>query len=136
VKGANQGNGAATGHGSGPRTSSKRPLKDILQRVYQRESLAGVDLRNLYFSGMDFSGLDLRAANLKGCHLNNATMVGSDLTDTDLTDASLVHACFRGANLIGAKFVGAVVAGADFARAKGLSLETKAYLKLKGAKGL
>ena len=45
-------------------------VRHILQKIEKHESLAGVDLRNLYLSGMDLSDLDLRRANLKGCRLN------------------------------------------------------------------
>jgi uncharacterized protein YjbI with pentapeptide repeats len=34
-------------------------LRHILKKIEKHESLAGVDLRNLYLSGMDLSNLDL-----------------------------------------------------------------------------
>jgi hypothetical protein len=34
-------------------------LRRILQKIENHESLAGVDLRNLYLSGMDLSNLDI-----------------------------------------------------------------------------
>jgi len=45
-------------------------VRHILQKIEKHESLAGVDLRNLYLSGMDLSNLDLRGANFKGCRLS------------------------------------------------------------------
>ena len=39
-------------------------VRQILQKIEKHESLAGVDLRNLYLSGMDLSNLDLRGVNL------------------------------------------------------------------------
>ena len=113
-----------------------RLLRRILQRVEKHESLAGVDLRNLYLSGMDLSNLDLRGANLKGCRLSNGKLAASDLTNADLTDALLINTSFKNANLVGTLFGGAIVAGADFSEAKGMSTEQIKYLKSKGATGL
>jgi uncharacterized protein YjbI with pentapeptide repeats len=47
--------------------SNGRDMKRILDRIYNHESLAGIDLRNLYLSSMDFSHLELRRADLTGC---------------------------------------------------------------------
>jgi Pentapeptide repeats (8 copies) len=123
--------------GDKPMASEKHGhLRRILQKIDKRESLAGVDLRNLYLSGMDLSSLDLRGANLKGCRLCNGKLGGSDLTNADLTDAVLTNANFEKADLVGTLFRGAIVAGADFSQAKGLNPEQKNYLKSKGATGL
>jgi uncharacterized protein YjbI with pentapeptide repeats len=116
--------------------NGKRNWRTILQKIDNHESLAGTDLRNLYFSYTDFSGLDLRGANFKGCHMSYATMDGSDLSNADLTDANLIHASFKEANLTGAILLNSVVSGANFAQAKGLSRKTKKYLQSKGATGL
>jgi len=111
-------------------------LRHILKKIEKHESLAGVDLRNLYLSGMDLSKLDLRGANLKGCRLSYGKLVGSDLSNADLTDTMLVKVSFENANLVGADFRGAIVVGADFSAAKGLNRELIGYLKAKGATGL
>ena len=37
-----------------------RKLRLIMNKIYNRESLLGSDLRNLYFTCMDFAGMDLR----------------------------------------------------------------------------
>lgn len=113
-----------------------RDLKGILQKVYYHESLAGVDLRNLYLSCMDFSGLDLRQANFEGCRLSFGVLDGSDLMNANLTNANLTNTSFKETNLSGAIFDGAIVAGANFAGAKGLSSRIRDYLKSKGAAGL
>ena len=47
-----------------------KDLKHILERIYNHESLVGIDLRNLYLSFIDFSGLELRGAYLEGCSLS------------------------------------------------------------------
>ena len=113
-----------------------RHLRHILQRIEKHESLAGVDLRNLYLSGMDLSNLDLRGANLKGCRLSNGKLAASDLTNADLTDTLLINTSFKNANLVGTLFGGAIVVGADFSEAKGMSMEQITYLTSKGATGL
>jgi uncharacterized protein YjbI with pentapeptide repeats len=111
-------------------------MKRILEKIEKHESLAGVDLRNLYLSGMDLSNLDLRRANLKGCRLNFGKFVATDLTNADLTDTMLINASFKKANLRGTVFGGAIATGADFSESKGLNKELKIYLKSKGATGL
>jgi uncharacterized protein YjbI with pentapeptide repeats len=111
-------------------------LRDLLHKIENQESLAGVDLRNLYLSGMDFSKLDLRGANLKGCRLNYGKFNGANLSNADLTDTVLINVSFEKASLSGAVLNGAIVAGADFSEAQGLSVEQKRYLKAKGARGV
>lgn len=111
-------------------------VRQILQKIEKHESLAGVDLRNLYLSGMDLSNLDLKGANLKGCRLSNGKLAASDLTNADLTDTLLINTSFKKANLVGTVFRGAIVTGADFSEAKGLNTELIKYLKSKGATGL
>ena len=44
-----------------------RRVKHILQRIYNHESLVGIDLRNLYQSFSDLSGLELRGADFYFC---------------------------------------------------------------------
>jgi uncharacterized protein YjbI with pentapeptide repeats len=111
-------------------------IKHILKRVYNHESLAGIDLRNLYFSFMDFSGLDLRTANLEGCCLSHALLDDCDLTDANLANAKLTHASLNRAKMTGAILTNVVANAASFAGVTGLTPATKAYLKSKGAKGL
>ena len=111
-------------------------VRNILQIIEKHESLAGLDLRNLYLSGMDLSNLDLRGANFKGCRLNYGKLAASDLRNADLTDTMLINTSFRKANLVGTVFRGAIVTGADFSEAKGLNTELIRYLKAKGATGL
>ena len=81
--------------------SNLRDMKNIVGRIYRHESLAGIDLRNLYFSSMDFSRVELRRADLTGCCLNHALLDGCDLRDANLTGAKLSHASLNGAKLSG-----------------------------------
>jgi|RhiMethySRZTD1v2_1073278.scaffolds.fasta_scaffold2030990_1 uncharacterized protein YjbI with pentapeptide repeats len=111
-------------------------LRHILKRVYNHESLAGIDLRNLYLSFMNFSGLDLRRADLEGCCLSHSILDDCDLTDTNLTNAKLNHASFKRAKMTGAILTGVVADGASFEGASGLTASIIDYLKSKGAKGL
>jgi uncharacterized protein YjbI with pentapeptide repeats len=120
----------------GQKMSNGRGLKQIIQRIYKHQSLAGTDLRNLYLSFMDFSGLELRRTDLTGCCLNHALLDDCDLTDANLTNAKLCHASFDRANLSGAILADVVADGASFQGATGLTPSAKQYLKSKGAKGL
>ena len=113
-----------------------RELKYILRKVYNHESLVGIDLRNLYLSFMDFSSLELRRAHLEGCCLSHALLDGSDLTDANLSNAKLSHASLNRAKLTGAILTGVVADGASFEGATGLTPSTIEYLKSKGATGL
>ena len=113
-----------------------RKLRLTMAKIYNRESLLGSDLRNLYFSCMDFAGMDLRHTNFEGARLNHGILNGSDLTNANLSNTNLTDASFREANLTGAVFRNAIVNGANFSDVKGLSIEVKNYLKSKGAKGL
>ncbi len=61
-------------------------LRHILQKIEKHESLAGVDLRNLYLSSMDLSNLDLRGANLKGCRLSS----GADFSEAKGLNTELI----------------------------------------------
>jgi uncharacterized protein YjbI with pentapeptide repeats len=113
-----------------------RDLKHMLERVYNHESLVGVDLRNLYLSFMDFSGSELRRADLEGCCLSHARMDDCDLTDANLTNAKLNHASLNRAKLTGAILTNVVADGASFEGATGLTPSIVEYLKSKGANGL
>jgi uncharacterized protein YjbI with pentapeptide repeats len=112
-----------------------RDLKYILRKVYNHESLVGIDLRNLYLSFIDLSRSQLRRANLKGCCLSHALLDDCDLTDANLSDAKLNHASLKGAKLAGAILADVVADGASFEVATGLTASTIEYLKSKGAKG-
>ena len=112
-----------------------RDLKHILRRVYNHESLVGIDLRNLYLSFMDFSSLELRNADLEGCCLSHATLDDCDLTDANLSNTKLSHASLKRAKLAGAILADVVADGASFEGATGLTPSTIEYLKSKGAMG-
>ena len=93
-----------------------RDLKHILEKIYNHDSLVGIDLRNLYLSFMDFTGLELRRTDLEGCCLS--------------------HASLNRAKLAGAILTNVVADGASFEDATGLTPSTIEYLKAKGANGL
>lgn len=116
--------------------ASGKDLKRILKKVYNRESLAGIDLRNHYLSFMDFSGLELRRADLEGCCLSHALLDDCDLRDANLAHANLNHARLRRAKLAGAILTDVLANGASFKGATGLTPSVVEYLKAKGAKGL
>ena len=104
--------------------SNGRDLKHILERIYNHESLVGIDLRKLYLSFMNFTGLELRR------------MDDCDLTDANLANAKLSHASLNRAKLTGAILTNVVADGASFEGATGLTPPTIEYLKAKGANGL
>jgi uncharacterized protein YjbI with pentapeptide repeats len=116
--------------------NGRKNLKHILKKIYNHESLAGVDLRNLYLSCTDFSGSELCRADLEGCCLSHALLVGCDLTGANLANANLSHASFNRAKLPGAILTNSVVDGASFEGVQGLTASSKKYLKSRGAKGL
>ena len=66
----------------------KYAVKNVLDKIAKRQSLAGADLRNLYLTCMDFSDMDLRLANFDGCHLSFAIMNGSNLSNGTKEPAS------------------------------------------------
>ena len=107
-----------------------------MERIYNHESLVGIDLRNLYLSFMNFTGLELRRTDLEGCCLSHAVMDDCDLTDANLTNAKLSHASLTRAKLAGAILTNVVADGASFEGATGLTPSTIEYLKSKGANGL
>ena len=82
--------------------SNIRDMKNIVGRIHRHESLAGINLRNLYFSSMDFSRVKLGRADLTGCGLNHTLLDGCDLRDANFTGAKLSHASLNGAKLSGA----------------------------------
>jgi uncharacterized protein YjbI with pentapeptide repeats len=113
-----------------------KDLRNILKRVYNHESLIGIDLRNLYLSFMNFSGLELRRADLEGCCLTHSILDDCDLTDANLTNAKLSHASLNRAKMAGAILTDVVADDASFEGVSGLTPSTIEYLKSKGAKGL
>ena len=116
--------------------NGRRDLKHILKKIYNHESLAGVDLRNLYLSCTDFSGLKLCRADLEGCCLTHALLHDCDLTDANLTNANLSHASLNRANLTGAILTNVIADCASFEGVQGLTASNRKYLKSHGATGL
>jgi uncharacterized protein YjbI with pentapeptide repeats len=107
--------------------------KGLLDRIRDRESLAGADLRFLWFVHWDLSGRDLRAANLRGTHLTGSDLSGCDLRDAVLETANLRGACLREAQLHNANLNGALVHGADFRGVTGLTKAALCALEARGA---
>lgn len=121
-----------------PALSSRRrpPLarkKALVDRIRDRDSLAGTDLRFLWFVHWDLSGRDLRAANLRGTHLTGSDLSGCDLRNAVFAAANLSGACLRGAQLEHANFEGALVQGADFRGVTGLTKAMLSALEVRGA---
>jgi uncharacterized protein YjbI with pentapeptide repeats len=113
-----------------------RNLRLIMNKIYNRESLVGSDLRNLYFSCMDFAGMDLRHTNFEGARLSHGVLDRSDLSNANFANTDLKNASFQQANITGTVFRNAIVCGANFSKVKGLTAELKKYLISKGATGL
>jgi uncharacterized protein YjbI with pentapeptide repeats len=119
-----------------PRTRQRAAparAKSLLDRIRNRESLAGADLRFLWFVHWDLSGRDLRAANLRGTQLTGSDLSGCDLRDAVLEAANLKGASLREAQLDNANLQGALVHGADFRRVRGLTKATLWALQTRGA---
>jgi uncharacterized protein YjbI with pentapeptide repeats len=115
------------------RQASVGRKKGLLDRIRNRESLAGADLRFLWFVHWDLSGRDLRAANLRGTQLTGSDLSSCDLRDAVLEAANLSGACLRDARLDNAHLKGALVPGADFRGATGLTKATLGALHARGA---
>jgi uncharacterized protein YjbI with pentapeptide repeats len=119
-----------------PRPARKRPAtrkKALLDRIRDRDSLAGADLRFLWFVHWDLSGRDLRGANLRGAQLTGSDLSGCDLRNAVLEAANLSGACLRAAQLEQANLHGALVQGADFRDVTGLTRATLQVLEVRGA---
>jgi len=125
---------APRGRRGEPRTH-KRPTrqKGLLERIRERESLAGADLRRLWLSYWDLSKLDLCGAYLRGTYLVGSDLSGCDLRGANLEAANLSNACLRGAILEKANLLDAIVDSADFRGASGLSTGTLQALRSRGA---
>jgi uncharacterized protein YjbI with pentapeptide repeats len=127
--------------GAGPeerrlRVLPARPMarkKALLDKIRDRDSLAGADLRFLWFVHWDLSGRDLRAANLRGTQLSGGDLSGCNLRSAVLAGANLSGASLRGAQLEDADLEGALVQGADFRGASGLTKATLDALEGRGA---
>jgi uncharacterized protein YjbI with pentapeptide repeats len=124
--------------GFAPEARSRRrgPLarkKGLLDRIRDRDSLAGADLRFLWLVHWDLSGRDLRAANLRGTQLTGSDLSSCDLRGAVLEAANLSGACLREAQLENANLRGALVHGADFRGVTGLTKATLGTLHTRGA---
>ena len=133
--------GIAPAPGKGPKEPSARVRsraslarqKGLLDRIRDHESLAGADLRFLWFVHWDLSGRDLRAANLRGTQLTGSDLSNCDLRDAVLEAANLCGACLRDAQLHNANLQGALVHGADFRGVTGLTKAALGALEARGA---
>ena len=115
------------------RRASLARKKALVDRIRDRDSLAGADLRFLWFVHWDLSGRDLRGANLRGTHLTGGDLSGCDLRNAVLEAANLGGACLRGAQLEQANLDDTLVQGADFRGVTGLTKATLRALEVRGA---
>lgn len=98
----------------------------------------GLNLSNRNLSGYKLSRTQINGGNLRDSILNGTILEYAQLSGADLTNASLRGADLRNANLEYAQlkntdFSGANVEGTLFKDNRGLSEETKAVLKARGA---
>jgi len=86
-----------------------QPL-DLSGKRFQK----GIDLRELYLTGIILKEASLIGAHLEGADLMGADLQGADLDLALLDKADLVWANLEGANLHGAHLEGALLGGAKF----------------------
>jgi uncharacterized protein YjbI with pentapeptide repeats len=65
------------------------------ERIFTKDDLRGVNLKDAYLDGADFTGSDLKGANLNGAYLSGANFNNADLSSADLKDAKLYSAHFN-----------------------------------------
>jgi hypothetical protein len=85
---------------------------------HHRLDLAGLDLRNVDFTGADLRQANFNDSNLSGAFLRSARLQRASFVNTVLLGAHLDDARFRGADLTDASLDEARVNGADFRRAR------------------
>ncbi len=74
---------------------------DIMQRLSEGESLAGLDLSGHDFTGQELAGVDFSKAILAGAVFSGVNLEGAVLANADLKKADLSEANLAGANLAG-----------------------------------
>jgi uncharacterized protein YjbI with pentapeptide repeats len=119
-------------------TLEREPRERFLQRLKDKQSLAGQDWSGIDLSGLDLRRVDLSGAILQGCslrkaQLDEARLEEAVLSGVELTGASLRGACldkadltgvrassvrFDGASLQGATLNGGDFTGASFEKAR------------------
>ncbi len=97
---------------------SKYTREEVLEKIRNRESLAGADLRKINLYREDLSGANLKAADLSGADLREAKFTGTNLDQANLSEANLNEANLWEANLVKADLSGAKLARANLWRAK------------------
>lgn len=103
----------------------------MLERMFDKKSCIGCNLRDLDLTDRDMSGFDLERADFSGSNLQEADLSeanlkgalfhGTQLQGADLSEADLYRADFTTADLTDADLDEAKSEGADFSGAKGLA---------------
>lgn len=103
----------------------------MLERMFEKKSCIGCNLRDLDLADRDLSGFDLERADFSGSNLKEADLSeanlkgalfhGTQLQGADLSEADLYRADFTTADLTGADLDEAKSDGADFSGTKGLA---------------
>jgi len=103
----------------------------MLERMFEKKSCIGCNLRDLDLADRDLSGFDLERADFSGSNLQEADLSeanlkgalfhGTQLQGADLSEADLYRADFTTADLTDADLDEAKSEGADFSGAKGLA---------------
>lgn len=117
-----------------PGKSVNEARQRMLERMFDKKSCIGCNLRGLDLSGQNMSGFDLERAdfsdsNLQKADLNEANLKGAifqgtQLQGADLSETDLYRADFTTADLTEADLDEAKTEGADFSGAIGLAPAT------------
>jgi len=117
-----------------PGKSVSEARQKMLERMFDKKSCIGCNLRGLDLADQDMSGFDLeradfsdsnlQEADLSKANLKGALFRGTQLHGTDLREADLYRADFTTADLTEADLDKAKTEGADFSDAKGLAPAT------------
>lgn len=82
----------------------------------EKANFFGVDMREVYLSGIDLSSTELKWANLSEMDLTNVDFQYADLSNANLSNSDLSGANLSFANLFGANLEGANLNGARLRR--------------------
>jgi uncharacterized protein YjbI with pentapeptide repeats len=98
--------------------ASLEPLSaDDPGTLHPRE-LAGIELRDARWAGLDASGLRVEASRLLGCDLNGASLADAELADVVLDEPNLANAVLRGGSLTRVLVSGGRLTGAQWAETR------------------
>lgn len=68
----------------------------VMQKIFNRVSFAGADVRDAQMQGSDLRGADLEGANFYGAHLQGARLDNANLKGANFWGANLSHASCKG----------------------------------------